>query len=239
MEIERIAEEAFKKEQGSIIVLTGEAPKQYNPEPVTINGNIDAPSRFVDGKNKEFEKSQRHCMVSKTDGKIVLILNEQSIVNRYTIQGRISIGKKFKALGINQDNVAYSPEELANKFKLLRAMFKNNMEHASICSTLRNLKAKVNRDIDNQDDRKGNVTTNFKQTVESNMPDAITLKLPLLEGEDPVEVEVNVVLETNGATDILCYLESIDAAEIIEKLFEQRVNQEVEKLKDFVTIIEC
>jgi hypothetical protein len=42
MEIERIAEEAFKKEQGSIIVLTGEAPEQYNPEPVTINGNIDA-----------------------------------------------------------------------------------------------------------------------------------------------------------------------------------------------------
>jgi endonuclease III len=31
----------------------------------------------------------------------------------------------------------------------------------------------------------------------------------------------------------------IKAAEIIEKLFEQRVNQEVEKLKDFVTIIEC
>jgi hypothetical protein len=46
------------------------------------------------------------------------------------------------------------------------------------------------------DDRKGNVTENFKQTVISNMPDSIKLKLPLLEGEDPIEIEVNVIQHT-------------------------------------------
>jgi hypothetical protein len=39
----------------------------------------------------------------------------------------------------------------------------------------------VNAQIDKADDRKGNVTENFKQTVISNMPDSIKLKLPLLE----------------------------------------------------------
>jgi hypothetical protein len=54
----------------------------------------------------------------------------------------------------------------------------------------------VNAQIDKADDRKGNVTENFKQTVISNMPDSIKLKLPLLEGEDPIEIEVNVIQHT-------------------------------------------
>lgn len=237
MKIEKIAEEAFKKDQGSIVVLTGEAPKQYNPEPVEISGNIDAPSRFIKGRRSDFERSQRHCMVSKTDGTIKLVLNEQSAVDRYVVLGKIEVGKKFQKLGINNDKASYSPEELANKLKLLRSMFKSNMEHATICGTLRNLKAKINKDIEQLDDRKGNVTANFQQTVQSNMPDAITLKLPLLEGEEAVEIEVNVILEADGASQIKCYLESIDAAELIETLFEKRVNEEVEKIKDFVTVI--
>lgn len=237
MEVEKIALEAFKKEQGSIVVLTGKAPEQYNPNPVTIQGNIDAPSRFIEGRKDEFKDCKRHCMVSKTEGYISLVLNEQSTVNRYEIVGEIKIGSKFRSLCINQDK-SYSPEELANKLKLLRSIFVSNMEHVNICSTLRNLKAKINKEIESLDDRKGNVSSLFKQTVESNMPDAIVLKLPLLEGEEPVSFEVNVVLESDGASQIRCYLESVDAAELIETLFEKRVNEEVEKIKDFVTVIE-
>ena len=237
MELEKIAQEAFKKEQGSLIVLTGEAPKQHNPQPVIIEGNIDAPSRFIQGRSAEFENSKRHCFVSKTNGTIVMILNEQSIVDKYTVCGKIEIGAKFKALGINKDSVAYSPVELANKLKLLRAMFKNKMEHAKICSTLRNLNATVNKEIESLDDRKGNLTANFKQTVQSNMPDAIMLSLPLLEGEPAVDIEINVILEADGASQIKCYLESVDAAELIEELFKKRVEEEIEKIKDFVTII--
>jgi len=238
MEVDKLALEAFKKDQGSIVVLTGKAPVQHNPEPVTIEGNIDAPSRFIEGRKDDFESSQRHCKVSKTDGTIVLILNEQSVVNKYTVSGKIEVGKKFQKLGINKDDVSYKPEELANKLKLLRAMFSNNMEHATICGTLRNIKAKINKDLESLDDRKGNVTANFQQTVESNMPEAITLKLPLLEGEDPIEISVNVILEADSSSQIKCYLESVDAAELIEELFEKRVDEECEKIKHFVTIIE-
>jgi hypothetical protein len=238
MEVDKLALEALKKDQGSIVVLTGKAPEQHNPQPVNISGNIDAPSRFIEGRKIDFERSQRHCKVSKTDGTIVLILNEQSVVDKYTVSGKIEVGKKFQKLGINKDNVNYKPEELANKLKLLRAMFTSNLEHATICSTLRNIKATINKQIDSLDDRKGNVTDNFQQTVASNMPDAIILKLPLLEGEDPVEISVNVVLEADSSSQIKCYLESVDAAELIEELFEKRVNEEIEKIKDFVTIIE-
>ena len=221
-----------------LVILEGKAPEQHNAQPVIIRGNIDAPSRFLEGKITEFEDSKSHCMVSKTDGIIMLVLNEQSVVDKYTVIGEISVSKKFNSLGINNDKVRYEPEELANKLKLLRSMFVSKMEHASICNILRNLKAKINAQIESLDDRKGNVTENFKQTVSSNMPDSIKLKLPLLEGEEPIEIEVNVILEANGGSGIICSLESVDAAELIEFQFEQRVNQEVDKIKDKVTIIE-
>ena len=97
--------------------------------------------------------------------------------------------------------------------------------------------AKINADIEKADDRKGNVERNFKQTVESNMPDAIKLKIPLLEGEDPTQIEVNVVLEANGNNNIVCFLESVEAAEMIEQQFAERVSQEILKIEDWVTVI--
>ena len=237
MNNEKIAQAAIEKGISSLVILEGQAPEQHNDQPVTISGTISAPSRFIEGRNEDFKDSKRHCMVSKTDGYIRLILNEQSVVDKYIIQGKIEVAKKFNTLGINSDKTQYSPEELANKLKLLRSMFVSNLEHASICATLRNLKAKVNAEIEKADDRKGNVTQNFKQSVESNMPDAIKLKLPLLEGEEPIEIEVNVILEAHGS-DIKCSLESVEAAELIETQFAERVNQEIEKIKDFVTVIE-
>ena len=238
MSREKLAQVALEQGLGTIVLLEGKAPEQLNDLPIEIKGNIDAPSRFLKGRFEEFSNSKNHCMVSKTDGVITLHLNEKSPIDKYTIKGKIEIAKKFKSLGINDENVSYTPEQLANKFKLLRSLFASNLEHTNICSTLRNLKAKINRELENSDDKKGNVTKNFQQSVESNMPDSITLKLPLLEGELPVEIELNVVLEAENGSSIKCYLESIDAADLIEQQFEDRVNEEVEYLKEFVTIIE-
>lgn len=237
MNSEKIVQAMVENEVKHITILEGKAPEQHNNQPVSISGNINAPSSFIEGRREDFKESRRHCKVSKTDGVITLVLNEQSVVDRYIIQGKIEVAKKFTSLGINKEK-AYSPEELANKLKLLRSMFVSNLEHASICATLRNLKAKINAEIQSLDDRKGNVTENFKQTVTSNMPDSIKLMLPLLEGEEPVEIEVNVILEAHGGSDIRCSLESVDAAELIETQFSERVNEEIEKIKDFVTIIE-
>ncbi len=237
MSNEKVVQTMIENDVRNIQILTGSATPQFNNNPVDISGNIDAPSRFVEGRKQDFSKSRNHCRVSKTDGKITLVLNEQSTVDKYTIVGKIEVSKKFISLGINNDGMSYTPESLANKFKLLRSIFISNIEHANICATLRNLKANVNRDIEKLNDRKGNVSDIFKQTVESNLPDAITLKIPLLEGEEAVEIKIDIILEAEGG-QIKCYLESVEAAELIETQFESRVNQEVEKLKEFVTIIE-
>jgi hypothetical protein len=58
------------------------------------------------------------------------------------------------------------------------------------------------------------------------MPDSIKLLLPLL--EENYHSEVNVILEANGGSGILCSLESVETAELIETNFAER-NDEIEK----------
>jgi hypothetical protein len=182
----------LENEIKQVTILTGTPAELYNPIPIEITGNIDAPSLFLIGRGTEFAKTNNHAMVSKSRGAIVLNLNEQDVCNRYVIRGKIRISDKYEALGINKEE-RYTPEGLANKFKLLRSIFVSNLEHAKICATLKNLKAKINADLEKSDDKRGNVSAYFKQTVESNMPESIKLRIPLIEGSGPAEIEVNVV----------------------------------------------
>lgn len=125
---------------------------------------------------------------------------------------------------------------MANKLKLKRSLFKNKLDHAGLIKQLRNVKAKVNAEVEQQKENNGNKSEVFRQTVDSNVPEAFTMILPLIEGKDPKTVEVNVVLEVENG-DIICCLESMDAAEYIDEIREKAVLEEVELIKDKTTII--
>lgn len=216
-----------------LTVLEGTAAVQHNPQPVNIDGTITAPSIFVE--KRDVEPKMAHCLVSVTDGKMVLVVNEQSVVDKFTITGLIEIGKKFKKIGINAD-VSYTPEKLAHKFRMLRSLFLNHSEHLRITSELRNMNAKVNQKIEASKDDRANMSLSFAQSVESSMPESFRLKLPLIEGEEPTEVEVNIILNANNG-GITCTLESVEAEEFIDSAKEKLIKEEVDKIKDKVTVI--
>lgn len=223
------------KENLSVTVLSGKAPEQHNPSPVEIDGTITAPRLFLEGRLDTFDKNKSHAMVSLTEGTISLRINEQSVVNKYNVHGTIEIGKVFKNLGINTDR-EYNPIELASRLRLMRSIFKTHSDHLNITSTLRNIKAKIDTEVEELDDRRGNTTSLFKQALESNMPDSIVLSLPLIEGEEPTEIEVSVILEMKQGV-IVCYLESIEAQDLIDQERERITLREVEIIKNHTTVI--
>ncbi|WP_456867557.1 hypothetical protein [Galbibacter sp. BG1] len=219
-----------------VIFREGHAKTVFNKEPVEISGTIDSPRRFIEKREKYFESKHSHCLVSKSKGTIQLVINEQDPENRYKITGSIHLSEIYKTLGINTDK-SYEPRELSNKFKLLRSIFKNRSEHLEIVSSLRNLKAKVNQELDQKDDQRGNRVDNFSQTVQGNIPKSFNITIPLIEGEDKYSIELSVTLEVEGSNQIICFLESIDAAELIDKITEERIEEEIEAIKDMTTVI--
>lgn len=233
-----IVEKAIEKGATTITLLTGQAPEQprvFNLKDVKINGTIDAPSRFAEVR--VFDQKKSHALVSKSRGEIKMIVNEQNTDDIFEITGRVFIAKEFKDLGIN-GNKPYTPESLAKHLKLKRSLFESHTEHMKLIAALRTIKARVQQSIDKAKDDKGNETDAFTQTVESNMPESFTLTLPLIEGGEKVKIEVFPVLEADGR-DIICTLESMDAAEGIDDFRDKAVLAEVEKLKTKTTIIFC
>ena len=223
-------------EKVSVVWLDGKAPEQHNNKPVEISGTITAPAIFVEKRKEVIEPLNSHCLASKTSGTMKLVINEQSVCNKFSITGQVEIGKRFKELGINQD-VSYSPMSLAKKFKLLRSIFPSRTEHTSIVGLLRNVEAKIKADVDNKDDARGNVEISYKQALETNVPDSFKLRLPLIEGADPTEIDVDIIMELEGGRSIKCFLESMDGADLIEEAMRDLVETEVAKIEDKVTVL--
>jgi hypothetical protein len=66
-------------------------------QPTCYYWNHSAPSRFIEGE-EDFDSSRRHYLVSKTDGVIKLILNEQSVTDKYIIQGKLRLQRSLLLL---------------------------------------------------------------------------------------------------------------------------------------------
>lgn len=237
---ERLAEKTLENtedgEKATIVWLDGKAPEQHNDKPVDISGTITAPAIFVSKRKEVIEPLNSHCLASKTNGTMKLVINEQSVCNKFTITGQVEIGKRFKELGINEDK-AYSPFDLAKKFKLLRSIFPSRTDHTAIVGLLRNIEAKIKADVDNKDDARGNVEVSYKQALETNIPESFQLKLPLIEGADPTIIDVDIIMELEGGRHIKCYLESMDGADLIEEAMRTLVEEEVAKIEDTVTVM--
>lgn len=235
--LENIVKETIKEADGkTVTILLGNAPEQlklHANKPISLEGAICSPRRFCEVR--KFERTKSHAMVSLSRGEIVLVVDEQGTNDKYTVTGRVRIAKEFEDLGINAER-EYTPEGLAKKLKLKRSIFANKTEHAETIAVLRNLKAKVNQDIEKAKDDKGNLTDAMTQSVESNCPDSIKVKIPLIEGGEPASIELLIVLEVDNGK-IICFLESIDAAELIEEFRTEAVAKEVEAIKDLTTVI--
>lgn len=234
----KLAEKTLEMGLNTVLILEGSAPEQFNNKCVSIKGNIDSPSRFVKARGGDFENCDRHCLVDVENGKIELVINPQSHTDQHVIIGKIEKSKKFKSLGINDNSKSYSPDDLHRKLKLMRSYFPDIESHTAICKELKSLNATIQREIEDHDDERGNVSIKFKQTVESNVPKEFIMSIPLIEGEPPVDVTMAINLRASGTATILCYLESMDAADLIEETFKKRIEEEVGLLQEWTVIIE-
>lgn len=234
LEIHEIIENGIDE----LVIRRGDAEVLHHPKNCSISGTISAPGVFISERNADFEKNKSHCIVSREGKRLHLVLKEQSEVGAYHITGIIKVGSKFTALGINDSSISYTPMELSKKLKMMRSIFVSRGEHATVVNALKQIKAKLNQIVESQDDSRGNTSASFEQTLESNVPEKFALKLPLLEGEEVVEFEVNVFIEGNTSGSLKCYLESMDAADLIEEAVDKRIDEEIKIINQYAVVIE-
>jgi hypothetical protein len=209
-------------------VLQGEALPRKEPQRVVVKGLVNAPFEFLLKRTPDPKTS--HLIVDVAKGKLELIVDEKSPYSDI-ISGELELNPDYEKFGINQSCKTYDTFELADFIKLNRYFFSDKDVAMKLVSVLKNFKAKVDKQIEQSSNDRGNTRLLHNQVVESNIPEAFDIVVPIFKGqaEQKFRVEINI-----DARNFACTLISPDANDLINEMRAKVVNEQVEKIKELV-----
>jgi hypothetical protein len=233
--IETIVKEATKQGVLSLEVRTGQLNDVLRPLQINIKGLITAPSDYVEQRSQIVSKE--HCILSADKKNLTLSLeiNDLDPELYQKVVGKIELSEEIRILGINNEKI-FDPKELSKVLKKMPYVFENMIDYTKTVSSLKNFKAKVQKEIEQNQDSRGNKTDMLTQAVESNLPDQINLVIPFLQGEEKRKISIEICLEVQNG-DIICYLESVELSQELESEINAVFEREIERIKEKVTVI--
>lgn len=214
-----------ENEVKTLEVRHGEALAPRDRNVVNITGNIDSPKEFLD--SRKITTNDCHVEVDRENRSIELLLDVTSPYPGF-VKGQLDYTENFLQFQINTGR-EWNLFQLADFIKLKKSFFPDKTEASKLVTELRNFKARVNKELEEKDDRRGNTDYVKRQTVESNLPESFKLKVKVFKGFP--EFTFNVEVAVNPDT-FECTLVSEEAAEIIEENIDNIVDDEVNSIRE-------
>ena len=219
-------------ESGSTLtILEGSAPPYVAPKKVALSGNVDAPRIwFLDRKEVINAKAANLKVdVAQTDVVIKFREDEKDEFGTH-ITGNLKPAEELSAFGINQDKL-YSPNDLAKflrKNRWLIATDDLKMFDDAI-SKLSAFKAKVEREIEQNRDDKGNKKSLDETKLSAELP-LFILSCPIFSGEIPQRFTVEI--GANVTTEVRLFLYSDELHHIIGRTRGEIIAREIAPFKE-------
>lgn len=188
---------------GEYTIREGKAPELLpvlKPVPVKISGTIRSVTEFLERrKDQEDQINQKRChiIVNRENITILLIIHENDPYLKGEVKATLETHPKFEEFGINNGKV-WTPTQLGLFFKMNRAFFTDKAENMRLVTELMNFTATVSNSIERSAKENGDKTDKFAQTVDSNLPKAFTLNIPLFKGKHSEQLEVETFAQING-----------------------------------------
>lgn len=218
--------------QNTLTLLHGEAPQQLDnlaPVKIDIQGVIYAPLEFLKQRVKDIDQHKAHVLVNRDDLTICLIIFEDDAYRRGKVMGKLQLSRIFINLGINT-NKQWEPAQLGQFLKLNRAFFNSREDCDRVVNALKSFNAKVNQTIERETKENGNRAQSFRQAVDSNIPDKFTLRIPVVSGGQPCEIEVETYATIDGQS-VSIALQSPGANEIVEDVRNNYIGSIIEQIR--------
>jgi len=213
-------------------ILHGDAMPEQEPTPVQIHGHINTVCEFLRKRKDLINVEKSHITVDKINGEIKLVFDEDSVYSG-EIKGSLTLSDKLKEWIINQEK-SMAPVELARFMKMRKNQFYNREDGMKVINSLMSFKAKVNKELDQKDNMKGNIDLKLQQTVEHYLPATFALNIPLFKNGDKLTFSVEFVV---NSANFQIQLISEELEEFIENEIESEVNRKVEAIKEITNKI--
>lgn len=212
---------------GEIVIREGKAMEIHEPVKVGISGTLDAPARWLETRMRLglVNQGTNHVLVDRENLSITLQCNEN---NHYgsKIQGSLIVSPEFKRFGINEGEYITN-FEMAELFKMNRSFFETKAVAMKLVTELQNFRAKVDKDIEKSDNNRGDKRLLINQVVQSNLPDAFNLQIPIFKGTPKQTINVEVYI---NPADFSCTLVSAEANDLLEEMRDKEMYSVLERI---------
>lgn len=227
-----------------VIIREGSAaPQLENKAPLKINyfGTLGSVAEFLGKRVPKDMFKQQDCaiLVDRDEMTIKLLINETDAYTNGVVGGCLSVSTELKELGVNI-GYKWTPEELAMAFKMHRAWFSDIKTNMELVTTLKNFKANVSNKVERSIEENGSKADIFSQVVDSNLPKAFSLHIPVLKGYAPADIEVETFANVDGR-NVQFILLSPGAQEVLERERDTAIDGELAKIREIapdIVIIE-
>lgn len=211
-----------------LIIRNGEAEKIHQAGPIIWkNVTIAAVVEFLSKQDIQEESILDSVLFYSYDGLYMRLKYRLSDANTYSIDSSIVLNPDLVKWGIN-GGACLGAAQLADFIKMNRHLFESKSIAMELVSALKNIKATVNKAIeDNRDDR-GNRHFLIDQVVKSNIPESFNIEVSVFKGQPKMLIPIEVVLDA----DLECVLISPDLKQIISEQAELLIDAELDKVKE-------
>lgn len=238
METERLQVNLGNNPKAELLIRevneANELPVQ-EPEPIGIYGTIGAPVEFLEkrwnSEDGQINHDKTHILVDRDKAEIHLVTNEDCKRKRQEVTGTIQFSRQYKAFHINDDNTVWTPEILGQFCRINRVYFEDKQQNMQLVSLLKNFKAKINTDVERQIKDNGSFTDNYSQIVDSNLPSAFHVRIPIYKGAQVEDIEIEIMASINGR-EVGLQLISAGAISTIEEVRDRLIDAELDKIRE-------
>lgn len=212
----------------TVEVLIGSTLEPKEPEKVEIFGTLEAPLKWLEKRVTEIDQKKCHVIVNREDMSILLIIDEKDHYHT-SIEGKLQLHPAFLKFGINQGEYR-TPIEMSELIKMNRSYFENRQEAMELVSLLRNFKAKIDKEVEADIDlRKGDRRVLVAQKIDSNLPEAFNINVPIFKGQKPKIIECETYFNPN---DLTCTLVSPEANDITEEIKDGEIDKVIASIAE-------
>jgi hypothetical protein len=202
------------------------------PLKVGLNGTIGSVAEFLTKRKSEPEQiNQKRChiLVDREKMTIILITNETDGRNKAEVKGALAMYPKFVEFGINTYKT-WEPAQLSRFIKMNRAFFTDVTYNMELVSILKNFKASVESKMEKNKEDNGSRTDNYSQVVNSNLPAAFNLNIPIFKGRSAEVIEVEIIADVDGR-NIRLSLCSPGAEVVIEQERNKAIDEQLKIIR--------
>lgn len=210
-----------------MVIRFGDALPLKEPKYVSIHGTIDAPARWVEKRKDDIVSADAHILVDRDHMTITLNTDENNFYSDQIV-GTLTLSTEMQEFGINTGEYM-SCFDMSDRIKQLRSYFETQQEAMKLVSELRNFKAKIDKELELSDDKRGNQRILKSQFVESNLPKDFKIQLPIFKGMKKETIQVEVEINPN---DLSCTLVSPEAHDIVVQQRDMHMDAVIDRIKD-------